>query len=239
MTLCSLPIRGIIAGVLASVAIVASLICHVQGRAVYFSKVVTPDTGVLVNDIDIDGSSSISSRSSTSSHGISSTPYDDCATNFATLEKALIETKNNKYKLIQAFYPNQKYDTIYVTDVEYHFLGKDENDSEIISSQWIWAKSAFYLIQPPSVFQYTSLLFSYSVHEVDSSPLSLYLPYKCRLTNLNSTEMNNTCHQNDNNINPMLASLTQRVCMEYFSLALSPSPTKMWPGMHCLRMRII
>ena len=192
-----LPIRGILAGVLVSVASIASLICHVQGRPVYFSKVTTPDTGVF---------------------GISSTgtPYDDCTTNYATLEKALIETKDNKFKLLQAFYPNEKYDTIYVKDVEYHFLGKDENDSEIISKTWIWAESAFYLIQPPSVFQYTSLLFSYSIDEVDNSPLSLYLPYQCRLTNLNLTAVNNTCHQGINSINPMLASLTQRVCSTYY-----------------------
>ena len=209
MTLCSLPVRDILAGALASVAILAFLICHVQGRPVYLSRVVTPDTGVLVNNIAIDGSSI--SSSSTSSHRISSTPYDGCTTNFATLEKALIETKDNKYKLLQAFYPNEKYDTIYVKDVEYHFLGKDENDSEIISKPWIWAESAFYLILPPSVFQYTSLLFSYSVKEVDNSPLSLYLPYQCRLTNLNLTAVNNTCHQS---INPMLGSLTQRVWIQ-------------------------
>ena len=146
---------------------------------------------------------------------INTHPIDQCATNFMALEKALINTRNNRFELIKTFYPARSVKPVYVKQVIYMFLGNEENDSTINES-WIWSNAAFYLIQPPSVFQYTSLFCSYYTGKghVYKETLSLYLPYGCLNKDVNWTSINTTCSA----LNPMLDILTQRVSQNYLYL---------------------
>ena len=42
--------------------------------------------------------------------------YDDCLTNFSVLEKAVIDTKDNRYNIIKTFFSsNSNYQSVYVT----------------------------------------------------------------------------------------------------------------------------
>ena len=128
---------------------------------------------------------------------VEQSPYANCTTNFTQLEKALIETDNNRYDIIKAFYPPRKKPSIYV-DVKYKF---GDGDNQIIEN-WIWATTYFYFIQPPSLFVFTSLVFSYPTEQTQS--LSLSLPAEC---SINESTTTSKCRQN-----PMLDVLTQRVC---------------------------
>ena len=124
-------------------------------------------------------------------------PYDNCTTNFAVLERALVETGSNRFNIIRAFYPPRKSHSVYV-DVEYHYAESN------VTEYWIWTTSPFYLIQPPSVFQFTSLLFSYPALSDQIQNLSLILPRECQDVTLD----NRTC-----NHNPMLDVLTHQVLL--------------------------
>ena len=51
-------------------------------------------------------------------------------------------------------------------------------DSEV-NETWLWTKAPFYFIQPPSVFQYTSLLFNFHTISGQTTELCVYLPAAC------------------------------------------------------------
>ena len=134
---------------------------------------------------------------------VNQSPYADCTTNFTQLERALLETNNNRYKLVKAFYPPRVFPSVYV-DIEYRF----GDDNETVEN-WVWAASPFYYIHPPWLALYTTLGFAYPIDQKQS--LSLNFPADCRVPNESIIE---TKHSRCG-VNPMLDVLTQRVCNYY------------------------
>ena len=127
--------------------------------------------------------------------------YNDCSTNFTTLERALFETGNNRFNLISAFHPDAEGASLFV-NVRYNFSTPDDNKIDICEN-WIWTTGTFYLIQSPDVFQFTSLLFVYPETRVHN--VTLMLPAEC-------ADLAGRCTREYNTIEAkMLELLTQRV----------------------------
>ena len=80
-----------------------------------------------------------------------------CENDFKKLETALLQTGNNTLKLLQAFYPPRQSPATFVI-VHYTFLDADGNI--ICNTTWFWSLVELYLIQPPTIFLYTSLFFA-------------------------------------------------------------------------------
>lgn len=78
-----------------------------------------------------------------------------CSNNFFVLEQSLLESTDNRFNLLKAFYPPREAHPVLVR-VNYTFDGTFNDTSQI----WFWSESEFYLIQPLEIFQFTSLLFS-------------------------------------------------------------------------------
>ena len=99
----------------------------------------------------------------------------DCVDNLNTLEWALLHTKNNKLELRKAFYQPREDPSAFVT-VHYKFL--DEDGTNVTCEKtWLWSTIGFYLIQPPSIFQFTALFFN---PERTVGIANLFLPNECR-----------------------------------------------------------
>lgn len=75
-----------------------------------------------------------------------------CANSFTLLEEDLLSREENRYNLLQAYYPRRSTLPVFVT-VTYSF---DQSNQTI----WYWSESEFYLIQPLNVLQFTSLFHS-------------------------------------------------------------------------------
>ena len=136
----------------------------------------------------------------------------DCAENFNTLEWALLHTKNNKLELRKAFYPPREKASAFVS-VHYKFL--DEDGTNITCEKgWLWSTIGFYLIQPPSIYQFTALFFN-PLPSVGTA--NLFLPSECR--NLVTWE-NGSCSCDSNGL---LDVITQQVSRSWNSLTASPS----------------
>jgi len=99
----------------------------------------------------------------------------DCAENFDTLEWALLHTKNNKVELRKAFYPPREEASDFVT-VHYKFLDEDGMNTTC-KKTWLWSTIGFYLIQPPTIYQFMALFFN---PEPRVSTANIFLPYECR-----------------------------------------------------------
>jgi len=98
--------------------------------------------------------------------------YDDCTTNFGTLESALIHTHDNAYKLWTTFYPPRESVAVFVV-VKYQIVN---STSSIV---YIWTSAAFNLIHPPKVFGMTSLFFGF-IEDSKVSNVTLQLPENCK-----------------------------------------------------------
>ena len=151
----------------------------------------------------------------------SSCEVSDC-TLLSQLECALLRTDENERKLNQAFFPPRKETTRYIR-VHYEFKAEEDidyyssdslRDLDIYkncSAAYVWAIGGFLLIQPPGLFQLTSLLFSYPANDVDK--LNLTLPLNCsRLINANASHCDCRNHSNNN-----LDILTQQVSSSPFA----------------------
>ena len=128
--------------------------------------------------------------------------YAGCATKRPVLLRALFETGDNLIELDRIFYPERDLPSRFIT-VNYHFLDSDgsKDDCEVT---YYWASGGFLLLQPPTIFIYTSLLFSHPANTL--TDMNLALPYDCRELVMNVTEDGNcSC------INPVLDRLTQQV----------------------------
>ena len=93
-----------------------------------------------------------------------------------SLGRSLYRTKDNILNLTRAFYPPHIPGIAFLR-VTYQF----ENETKSLdgcSVTYVWAKGGFFVIQPPSVFQFTSLLFNHK--ERNSGTLALRLPSACR-----------------------------------------------------------
>ena len=141
----------------------------------------------------------------------------DC-TLLTQLECALYTTDENERKLNQAFFPPRKASTRYIKviysfdeylddDALYNF---DPNVTQNCNVTYIWAIGGFLLIQPPSIFEWTSLLFSYPANDIYELDLTLNVTCK-RLVNHNNTNGTCNCKGEDNN---NLDILTQQVSVK-------------------------
>lgn len=126
--------------------------------------------------------------------------YDDCTTNFETLEGALIHTHDNTYKLWTTFYPPRESLPVFVF-VRYQIVNSTS------SIAYIWTSAAFNLIHPPKVFGMTSLFFGF-IEDSKVSNVTLKLPENCKdlLTSPPSYQKDDEEAKND-----FLEVLTQRV----------------------------
>ena len=158
----------------------------------------------------------------TSTEAFSSTPeennnYNDCTTNFATLEKALFFTGNNRFELISAFYPAREGATLFL-NVKYNFSIPENNETEFsVCQNWIWTTGTFYLIESPDVFLFTSLLFVHPENKIHT--VTLTLPAEC-------ADLAEICASNPNKVS-MLEILTRRVSYVLFlqyAAVLPPIP---------------
>ena len=125
------------------------------------------------------------------------------------LECALFTTDENERKFNQAFFPPREDITRYIR-VNYYFKADlDPNETVFNVTQdcdvsYIWAVGGFLLIQPPSIFQWNSLMYSYPAN--DKHELNLTLSSTCRaLVDIDGTC---SCKGKDNN---NLDILTQQV----------------------------
>lgn len=125
----------------------------------------------------------------------------ECSSNFGALERALLQTRNNKFELLRAFYPPRQAPSTFVT-VNYAFLDEDGNNT-VCTKTWFWSTVGFHLIQPPSIYMFTSLLFN---PEQRIGNTTLYLPHECRGLVAWNQNGGCICHTNG-----MLDVLTERV----------------------------
>ena len=116
-----------------------------------------------------------------------------------TLEKALLQTKNNSIELLKAFYPPRRPQATFVT-VNYTF----QDGNITCQKTWLWTSLEFYLIQPPSIFLLTSLFFT--VPQDRTTTANIILNDECQ--ELVTWNEDGTCNCNSNSL---LDILTQRV----------------------------
>ena len=128
--------------------------------------------------------------------------FEECATKRSTLLTALFETENNLNQLDEVFYPNDQLPSRFIV-VNYHFQDSDGMLTDNCSVSYFWASGGFLLIQPPKIFLFTSLFFSYP--ENDLTGVDLVLPFECRPL----VEKEGRCSCNS----PILDRLTQQVCI--------------------------
>ena len=122
-----------------------------------------------------------------------------------SLAKILTSNDGNMQNLTKVFYPSRR-PSAKILKVTYYFedeMGKRDN----CNVTYFWASGAFLLIQPPSIFQFTSLFFNHKVAGEETS-LILTLPSACRHLVLR----NATCSCNESN-EGILDLLTHQVCL--------------------------
>ena len=105
------------------------------------------------------------------------------------LEEALYDGEDNIKQLSIAFFPSNAKTSRYV-EVDYTFKGNETVGDCRVS--YYWAVGGFLLIQPPKVFEFTSLRFSYPSNKIDA--IKLTLPEECRHLVYNSTTGNCSCY---------------------------------------------
>lgn len=122
----------------------------------------------------------------TAIYAASEESFEECATKRDVLLRALYETGNNLNELDRVFYPAEELPVRFV-EVNYTFNNTGYGSCSV---SYFWAFGGFLLIQPPSIFQFTSLLFSYPSTN-DSRYLNLTLPPEC--VELIEVDENGTC----------------------------------------------
>lgn len=134
--------------------------------------------------------------------------YNDCSTSLSTLEEALYETGDNKVQLNAYFFPPRE-EFVPYAKIVYTFEDSNgtnpEPETEKCAVTYVWAVGGFLLIQPPSIFSYSSLFFFHTRSHNDFT-LRLTLPNACRPL----VEENGKCSCANKDNNP-LDILTQQV----------------------------
>ena len=125
----------------------------------------------------------------------------NCSTERSALLKALYSTAGNSNEMDRVFYPERQLPSRFIT-VNYDFLN-DDGFKDNCTVTYYWASGGFLFVQPPKIFVFTSLLFSYPAN--DLIYLNLTLPSECR--DLVSVNENGTCSCKS----PILDRLTQQV----------------------------
>ena len=130
--------------------------------------------------------------------------FEDCDTRLSVLEIALHETGSNLLELNRIFFPPNK-QTLRFIRIVYSFQN-EAGELDNCNISYIWAIGGFLLMQPPTIFQFTSLFFSYPNN--DLTELRLQLPYECRPLIITSSS-NCSCFGDDTDL--MLNIVTQQV----------------------------
>ena len=129
--------------------------------------------------------------------------YTNCDIDIAVLENALyFYHPKNRMELNRVFYPPRETASRFIK-VTYKFDGHD------CSVTYVWAIGGFLLMQPPKIFQLTSLFFSTRANNL--TDMVIVLPSECwpLVEPKNGTEDRNcTCVGDDINV---LDMLTQQV----------------------------
>lgn len=133
----------------------------------------------------------------------------DCSTSLSILEHALYNTSDNKVRLNAYFFPPRE-EFVSYAKVVYTFKNENETNDLLDTDQscnvtYVWAIGGFLLVQPPSIFTYSSLFFFHTRHSGDFT-LRLTLPHACKPL----VEDNGTCSCANKDNNP-LDLLTQQV----------------------------
>ena len=119
----------------------------------------------------------------------SQSEYEDCTTNYSVLEKAVLKTGNNLFKITTTFYPPDKDNPLYVS-VTYKFLNTSDSELMVLNTtNYLWSSASLYLTIPPRVIRYLSLLFCY-VEDDRIVDLELELPGECETQNPYSNSSN-------------------------------------------------
>ena len=130
--------------------------------------------------------------------------FEGCARKRNILLRALFETGENLNELDRIFYPGEQLPSRFI-EVEYTFI-TTTGDCTV---SYFWAAGGFLLIQPPKIFHFTSLLFSYPANDLEK--LKLTLPKECADL-INVTNGNCECREGEKE-DSVLRRLTQQVCL--------------------------
>ena len=110
-----------------------------------------------------------------------SSDYGNCNTSLSTLEAALYSTRDNKVKLNAYFFPPRK-EFVSYAKITYQFEDEDgevpDEEEEKCKVTFVWAEGGFLLMQPPSIFTFSSLLFFHT--RQSDFDLVLTLPQPCK-----------------------------------------------------------
>lgn len=101
--------------------------------------------------------------------------------NFSSLEESLLNTSNNSHVLWVTFYPPSDPLPVFIK-VTYNFLSPANS-----STSYFLTFASIYLIQPPQVFGYTSLLLG---HRADARVTSITLDLPAKYACLGNTHEN-------------------------------------------------
>ena len=134
----------------------------------------------------------------------------------------LYHTDDNLLHLNRVFYPPRAQPPTFL-NVTYYFKSKDQDELKFrysggppdtdCSVNYIWAEGGFLLIQPPLIFQYTSLWFNQESGEESSIPLTL--PSVCRELVFNTSTETCSCTLED--YSWLLDVVTQQVIIIMYS----------------------
>ena len=139
---------------------------------------------------------------------------DDCATNRNSVVKALFMSDKNLDKLDSVFYPAGELPSRFI-QVNYHINDTSDGNCNV---SYFWASGEFLLLQPPKIFLFTSLLFSYPANNLTS--VNLTLPPECKELVTVSEDGSCACPDEDS----LLNRLTQQVGTPYI-YSLKPCGT--------------
>ncbi len=142
----------------------------------------------------------------------SNSSYSKCPNNFRILEKALYETDGNMLNMLAVLSPSRRTQPSFV---RVHYAFKDESGTvpgiNNCTVQYLWVKGGFLFVQPPTIFQFSSLLF-YFTGSRDDTEINLYLtlPFECRPLIVDLENGNCTC-RNKSSLSTPLEELTEQV----------------------------
>ena len=167
----------------------------------------------------------------------SSSSYSRCPYSFLVLEKALYETEGNMLKMLAIFSPARAASPSFV---RVHYTFKEENGAvSNCTVPYLWVEGGFLLVQPPTIFQFSSLLFYLKgSRSNDETELNLTLPYECRPWITKFENGTCTCY-NESSRSLALDELTGQVSYYYsYSSVLSRAyrttvefQSRGWPGL--------
>ncbi len=146
---------------------------------------------------------------------LSGAQYEQCGTDELVLLKALFQTGDNLYRMGRAFFEARDETSRFIR-VTYTFINTT-TEIEDCDVTFKWALGGFLLVQPPSIFKFTSLLFSTPANDLEPENLNLKLPLECKVL-ASDKDGNCTCSKdrrgilNDESYNvTILDRLTQQV----------------------------